>query len=72
MIRRLFIVLFATLGVECQAGTFYSVNFDRKTEAAMASAYGLEAAAEAMNNASVQKILDHYTSAEVATAGIFD
>ena len=71
MIRRLFIVLFATLGIDCQAGTFYSVNFDRKTEAAMASTYALEVAAEAMNNESVQKILDHYTSAEVATAGIF-
>jgi hypothetical protein len=37
----------------------------------MASTYALEVAAEAMNNESVQKILDHYTSAEVATAGIF-
>lgn len=71
MIRRLFIVLFATLGIDCQASVYYSVNFDRKTEAAMASTYALEVAAEAMNNESVQKILDHYTSAEVATAGIF-
>lgn len=71
MIRRLFIVLFATLGIDCQASVYYSVNFDRKTEAAMASTYALEVAAEAMNNESIQKILDHYTSAEVATAGIF-
>ena len=71
MARRLFIVLLVALGIDCQAATFYSVNFDRKTEAAMASTYALEVAAEAMNNESVQRILDHYTSAEVATAGIF-
>ena len=71
MARRLFIVLLVALGIDCQAATFYSVNFDRKTEAAMASTYALEVAAEALNNESVQRILDHYTSAEVATAGIF-
>ena len=71
MIRKLFIVILVCLGMECQANTFYSVNFDRKTEAAMASTYALEVAVEAMNNESIQKILDHYTSAEVATAGIF-
>ena len=37
----------------------------------MTAAYATEAATEAMNDESVQKILDHYTSAEVATAGIF-
>lgn len=71
MIRSLSIALLVCLGLDCQASVYYSVNFDRKTEAAMASTYALEVAAEAMNNESVQKILDHYTSAEVATAGIF-
>ena len=71
MIRSLSIALLVFLGLDCQASVYYSVNFDRKTEAAMASTYALEVAAEAMNNESVQKILDHYTSAEVATAGIF-
>ncbi len=37
----------------------------------MTAAYATEAATESMNDESVQKILDHYTSAEVATAGIF-
>ena len=71
MIRSLSIALLVCLGLDCQASVYYSVNFDRKTEAAMASTYALEVAAEAINNESVQKILDHYTSAEVATAGIF-
>lgn len=71
MIRSLSIALLVCLGLDCQASVYYSVNFDRKTEAAMVSTYALEVAAEAMNNESVQKILDHYTSAEVATAGIF-
>ena len=71
MIRSLSIALLVCLSLDCQASVYYSVNFDRKTEAAMASTYALEVAAEAMNNESVQKILDHYTSAEVATAGIF-
>lgn len=71
MIRSLSIALLVCLGLDCQASVYYSVNFDRKTEAAMASTYALEVAAEAMNNESVQNILDHYTSAEVATAGIF-
>lgn len=71
MIRSLSIALLVCLGLDCQASVYYSVNFDRKTEVAMASTYALEVAAEAMNNESVQRILDHYTSAEVATAGIF-
>ncbi len=71
MIRRLLIVFFASLGISSHAITWYSTNFDRKTEAAMASTYALEVATETLNNEAVQKILDHYTSAEVATAGIF-
>lgn len=71
MLRKLFIVLLVIMAIPCHASVWYSTNFDRKTEAAMASAYALEVATEAMNNESIQKILDHYTSAEVATAGIF-
>lgn len=71
MLRKLFIVLLVIMAIPCHASVWYSTNFDRKTEAAMASAYALEVATETMNNESIQKILDHYTSAEVATAGIF-
>lgn len=50
---------------------YYSVNFDKKTVAAMAAAYGSGAAAESYYNEQVQKILQHYQAAEVATAGIY-
>lgn len=59
------------VAVHTQAIGYASVNLDTKTSAAMTAAYAAEAATEAMNNESVQKMLDHYTSAEVATAGIF-
>ena len=41
MIRSLSIALLVCLGLDCQASVYYSVNFDRKTEAAMASTYAL-------------------------------
>lgn len=50
---------------------YYSVNFDKKTVAAMAAAYGSGAAAEGYYNEQVQNILKHYNAAEVATAGIY-
>ena len=59
------------LVVPLLAGGWYSVNIDAKTTAAMSAAYAVEAATEMMNDASVQKMLDHYTNAEVATAGVF-
>ena len=65
-----FFILGLMFPVLCHAA-WASVNIDTKTVAAMAAAYATEAATEAMNDESVQKILDHYTSAEVATAGIF-
>ena len=48
-----------------------SVNYDRKTVAAMAGAYATETAAEAYYDEQVKAILKHYNAAEVATAGIF-
>ena len=53
------------------AGGWYSVNIDTKTTAAMTAAYATQAATELMNDEQIQKILDHYTSAEMATAGIY-
>ena len=59
------------LTVPLFAGGWYSVNIDLKTTAAMTAAYAAETATEMMNDEDVQKILDHYTNAEVSTAGIF-
>ncbi len=50
---------------------YYSVNFDKKTVAAMAAAFGTEYAAEAYYEQQVAEILKHYNAAEVASAGIF-
>ena len=71
MYRIFFFIVGLMLAVPTHASVWASVNFDKKTSAAMSLAYAAEAATEAMNDESVQKILDHYTSAEVATAGIF-
>ena len=50
---------------------YYSVNYDARTVAAMAAAFGTEAAAESYYREQVDDILKHYTAAEVAAAGIF-
>ena len=50
---------------------YYSVNYDKETVAAMATAFGAESVAEGYYNEQVGAILKHYNAAEVATAGIF-
>lgn len=50
---------------------YYSVNYDARTVAAMAAAFGTEAMAESYYREQVDDILKHYTAAEVAAAGIF-
>lgn len=59
------------LSLRCFGVSWGSINIDKQTMAAMTAAYASEAFAEALNDESVQKMLEHYTSAEVATAGIF-
>ena len=50
---------------------YCSVNYDKETVAAMATAFGAEAVSESYYNEQVGTILKHYNAAEVATAGIF-
>jgi ElaB/YqjD/DUF883 family membrane-anchored ribosome-binding protein len=50
---------------------YYSVNYDTRTVAAMAAAFGTETVAESYYREQVDDILKHYNAAEVATAGIF-
>ena len=72
MKRYLFILIVAlSVSVQSIYAQYYSVNYDEKTVAAMASAFGMEATAEAYYNEQVSNILKHYNAAEVATAGIF-
>ena len=57
-----------TIQVKAQ---YVRVNYDKKTIAAMVGAYGAETASEVYYNEQVKKILDKYSAAEVAAAGIF-
>ena len=57
-----------TMAVRAQ---YVRVNIDAKTIAAMSSAFGAESAAEMYYKSQIEDILDHYTTAEVAAAGIF-
>lgn len=61
----------ALTGVLPVRAQYYSVNYDYATIGAMVAAFGTEAATEALHQQNTSKILDSYTSAEVATAGIF-
>ena len=53
------------------ANPWYSVNYDNKTVAAMVAAFGTETATEMYYSEQVKEILDRYSAAEVAAAGIF-
>lgn len=71
MRRRFGVILLSLMfPVLCHAA-WASFNIDWKTHFAMAAAYAAQAEIEGENDKSVQKILDHYASAEVAAAGIF-
>lgn len=73
MMKRLSFVLIvlALTFVQRIHAQYYSVNYDARTVAAMAAAFGTEAAAESYYREQVDDILKHYTAAEVAAAGIF-
>ena len=71
--KRLLFVITALLLALAQHlhAQYYSVNYDTRTVAAMAAAFGTEAVAEGYYSKQVEDILKHYSAAEVATAGIF-
>ena len=71
MKRLLTIMLMVCAWVNAIQAQYYSVNYDKETVAAMATAFGAEAVAESYYNEQVGAILKHYNAAEVATAGIF-
>lgn len=67
----LILTILASVYTSSWASVWYGVNYDRKTVAAMIAAYGAGTASEMYYNGQVKAILDRYTAAEVATAGIF-
>ena len=73
MMKRLSFVLIvlALTFVQRIHAQYYSVNYDARTVAAMAAAFGTETLAESYYREQVDDILKHYTAAEVAAAGIF-
>ncbi len=64
-------MLFAMLFPGSAKAQYVRVNIDRKTVAAMVSAYGAETFTEKYYNEQLNHILERYTTAEVAAAGIF-
>ena len=66
--KRLSLILMALLLAVTQHvhAQYYSVNYDTRTVAAMAVAFGTEAVAESYYREQVDDILKHYTAAEVA------
>ena len=72
MKRLSFVLIVLTLTfVQRIHAQYYSVNYDARTVAAMAAAFGTEAVTESYYREQVDDILKHYTAAEVAAAGIF-
>lgn len=71
--KKLSFILIAVLlaAVQHVHAQYYSVNYDTRTVAAMAAAFGTETVAESYYREQVDDILKHYNAAEVATAGIF-
>ena len=71
--RRFLLILAMLVSVSTPswASVWYGVNYDRKTVGAMIAAYGAGTASETYYNGQVKAILDRYTAAEVAAAGIF-
>ncbi len=67
----LILMIFASVSMTSESSVWYGVNYDRKTVAAMVAAYGTGTASEMYYNEQVKTILDRYTAAEVAAAGIF-
>lgn len=67
----LILTLLFAVAFHASASVWYSVNYDKKTVAAIIAAFGTETATEMYYSEQVKDILDHYSAAEVATAGIF-
>lgn len=72
MMKRLslILILLSLAAMQRVHAQYYSVNYDARTVAAMATAFGTEAVAESYYREQVDDILKHYNAAEVATAGI--
>lgn len=64
-------MLFSLLAPNRVTAQYVRVNIDAKTVSAMIGAYGAQTFTEKYYNEQIGHILDRYTTAEVAAAGIF-
>lgn len=71
MRRMLLILMIALLPLTRAAATYVHVDYDYKGATQAEAAYLALAKAEGLNVESIEDMLDHYTSAEVASAGIW-
>ena len=73
MKKYLLILIVTLVGATKSFGAtpWYAVNYDNKTVEAMIAAFGTELATEMYYSEQVKEILDRYSAAEVAAAGIF-
>ena len=71
MKRLLIIMLTICVWTNKVCAQYHSMNYDKETVAAMATAFGAEAVAEGYYSEQVGAILKHYNAAELAAAGIF-
>lgn len=71
MKRLLIIMLTISVWTNKVCAQFHSMNYDKETVAAMATAFGAEAVAEGYYSEQVGAILKQYNAAELAAAGIF-
>lgn len=71
MMRRVLTILLGVMLCIPLRAAWSSINIDAKTIAAMTAGYTMQVTQESAIDTIMGKILNHYKSAEVATAGIF-
>ena len=69
--RRLIVLLFAYLSFSTGSKAYVNVDFDIEGATLAYGAYAVLAGSESLSTSDIKDILEHYTSAEVATAGIW-
>lgn len=70
-ILTIIILLSVLISTRTYAVSFKAINIDIPTMSAMSTAYGVEVAQETRGTAALKNVLDHYTTAGLATTGIF-
>lgn len=70
-ILTIIILLSVLISTRTYAISLKAINIDIPTMSAMSTAYGVEVAQETRGTTALKNVLDHYTTAGLATTGIF-